>query len=256
MIHPVAKAFITQLFGANPSSYAKFGFKGHNGLDYRAFNDQGDRVYSEGVSKVYAPHGGKIIENAYDAAGYGNYIKIENDFEGSVLAHLSSRSTALVGTFVDMGQLIGFQGTTGNSTGIHLHWGYYKIPRDRDNGYGGMIDQTPFINEAQGGSMANMYGNPALDLNNIDSMKVVVDRYNELNKALAAHEYLTKAEVDTMVKAEYDRGFKAGKDSVPVVPPSVTPTDQTFDPSMWEENGYQVETTVGNKVITLNYRRK
>lgn len=141
MQSPVKKIYITQIFGANPSSYAQFGLKGHNGIDFRAFLPNGNRCYSGGQSEVFAPHDGIILENTLDSGGFGNYVKIESEKEGSVLAHFSSKCTLPVGTKVKQGQFIAYQGTTGNSTGIHLHWGYYKIPRDRTNGYNGYINQ-------------------------------------------------------------------------------------------------------------------
>jgi hypothetical protein len=49
---------------------------------------------------------------------------------------------------------VGYQGTTGNSTGIHLHWGYYKKPRDRSNGYNGFINQEGLY-DPWGETMAN-----------------------------------------------------------------------------------------------------
>jgi murein DD-endopeptidase MepM/ murein hydrolase activator NlpD len=125
---------LTQGFGENPASYAKFNMKGHNGLDYGLPSG----------TDVVAPHSGKVIEVAYDEFGYGNYIKIENDKEGSVLAHLQE-SLVSIGTVVSEGQLIAHSDNTGNSTGPHLHWGYYTFPRNRQNGYAGFIDQLPLI---------------------------------------------------------------------------------------------------------------
>ena len=125
---------LTQGFGENPASYAKFGLKGHNGLDYGLPTG----------TDVIAPHAGKIIEVAYDATGYGYYIKIENNKEGSVLAHLKE-SLVSVGSTVTEGQLIAHSDNTGNSTGPHLHWGYYLFPRDRANGYAGFINQLPLL---------------------------------------------------------------------------------------------------------------
>jgi hypothetical protein len=147
MRYPVKKVFITQEFGANPANYAKWGYKGHNGIDYRAFNPDGSRCYVGGKSEVFAPHSGKIIENAMDANGYGWYTKIENAVEGSILAHFSEKCSRAIGENVNEGDFLAFQGTTGNSTGIHLHHGYYRHPRNRQNGYGGMIDQTPYLVE-------------------------------------------------------------------------------------------------------------
>lgn len=125
---------ITQIFGVNPSSYAQFGMKGHNGIDYATPTG----------TPIVAPHGGKIIEAAFDATGYGMYVKIENDVEGSVLGHLQSFNVNPGDTILE-GQQIGISDNTGNSTGPHLHWGYYRMPRDRTNGYAGFIDQAPYL---------------------------------------------------------------------------------------------------------------
>lgn len=141
MQSPVKKIYITQAFGANPSYYSKWGLNGHNGIDFRAFLPDGSRCYSGEQSPVFAPHDGVIKENYYDSVGYGNYVKIESSIEGSVLAHFSSKCKLAIGTKVKKGDFIAYQGTTGNSTGIHLHWGYYRLPRNRANGYNGFINQ-------------------------------------------------------------------------------------------------------------------
>lgn len=145
LIHPVKKVYITQEWGVNPDKYKKFNLLGHNGIDLRAFLPNGNRCYVGGKSEVFCPHDGKVIENAFDANGYGWYVKIENPKEGSILAHFSSQSPLKVGQTCNQGDFVGYQGTTGNSTAIHLHWGYYPIPRDRSNGYSGTINQLPLI---------------------------------------------------------------------------------------------------------------
>lgn len=127
---------ITQLWGENPDMYAQFGLKGHDGIDY------GTPTGTE----ILAPHGGQILEATYDQYGYGNYIKIENDKEGSVLGHLQEFKVK-AGNNVIEGQIIGISDNTGNSTGPHLHWGYYTKPRNRDDGYAGFINQLPLINQ-------------------------------------------------------------------------------------------------------------
>lgn len=135
MIKPFTGNFIlTQGFGENPASYSQFGLLGHNGLDYGLPTG----------TQVIAPHNGKVIEAAFDQYGYGNYIKIENDKEGSVLAHLQVFQVK-VGDIVSEGQPIGLSNNTGNSTGPHLHWGYYLFPRNRQNGYAGFINQLGLI---------------------------------------------------------------------------------------------------------------
>jgi len=136
MVKPFRGDFkVTQVFGVNPADYAKFGLKGHNGIDYATPTG----------TDILAPHAGKILEVGWDPSGYGTYIKVESAIEGSVLAHLK-QSLVQVGDTVMEGALIGKSDNTGNSTGPHLHWGYYRIPRNRQNGYGGFIDQMPYLN--------------------------------------------------------------------------------------------------------------
>jgi len=125
---------VTQTFGVNKESYSRFGLEGHNGIDY------GLPMKTD----IRSPHKGKVIEAAFDATGYGLYLKIENDKEGSVLAHLSEHFVS-IGTEVGEGALIGRSGSTGNSTGPHLHHGWYMIPRDRSNGFNGYRDQTVIL---------------------------------------------------------------------------------------------------------------
>lgn len=247
MQSPVKKEFITQVFGANPANYAQFGLKGHNGVDFRAFLPNGDRCYVGGKSEVFTPHSGKVLENALDSNGYGNYIKIENDKEGSVLAHFSSRSAVPVGATVTQGQLVGFQGTTGNSTGIHLHWGYYKKPRDRQNGYNGFINQA---------GLYNPYGEPTMGTIQVDSAvyEMLVTKATKYDEILAAG-YITKAQHDAILaQVEVDKKNLEQKNvdlQVALTACENKPTVPT-DPDMtkWELNGLVV--TNGNN--SYNYK--
>ena len=127
---------LTQLFGENPEMYKRFGLLGHNGVD----------IGLPTGTQVVAPHGGKVLEATNDPTGYGLYLKIENAKEGSILAHLQSFQVK-VGDTVSEGQPVALSNNTGNSTGPHLHWGYYPIPRDRTNGYSGCINQLPLLTQ-------------------------------------------------------------------------------------------------------------
>lgn len=133
---------ISQEFGLNPQLYSRFqvkqpdgsmaAMKGHNGMDWACPTG----------TVIKAPHSGRVIEATYDQDGYGYYVKLENDKEGSVLAHLDSIKVQ-VGYFLAEGDIIGTSDNTGYSTGAHLHWGYYVLPRNRANGYSGFQDQRP-----------------------------------------------------------------------------------------------------------------
>lgn len=139
---------LTQKFGENPDIYKKFKMAGHNGLDYGLPNG----------TELVAPISGKVIEAVRSGdPGYGKYIKIENDREGSLVAHLKSVDVD-EGDEVVEGQHIGLSDNTGFSFGPHLHWGYYRFPRDRSNGFAGYIDQLPILESA--GASETFLGKP------------------------------------------------------------------------------------------------
>lgn len=82
----------------------------HRGLDIAA---------PEGT-EILAVHDGTVITASYDSS-FGNYIVIENeDGYKTKYAHCSSLS-ASVGQTVETGDVIAKAGSTGNSTGSHLH---------------------------------------------------------------------------------------------------------------------------------------
>lgn len=141
---PVTQTFGNKLFLADGSDYyLRFNLLGHNGIDYGTPRG----------TLVVAPHSGIITEATFDPF-LGKYVKIESKIEGSVLAHLD-RIDVQIGFEVKEGDPIGISGNTGGvfpvpspanpDAGSHLHHGYYRIPRDRANGYNGYIDQTPFL---------------------------------------------------------------------------------------------------------------
>ena len=152
MNYPVKKVYITQEWGVNGDIYDRFGFLGHNGVDLRIYDEQGKRATN---GNVYAPHDGVVKERRNDAVGYGNYLKIESDVEGSILGHLKEFRVN-INTHVKQGDLVAISNNTGWSTGSHVHWGYYRHPRDRNNGYGGTIDPTPYIEEEDMSEFGNM----------------------------------------------------------------------------------------------------
>jgi len=116
--------------------YAQWGYKGHNGVDYGTPTG----------TPIIAPHGGKVIEAGFDQYGYGMYVKIENDVEGSILAHLKS-FVVNAGDIITEGTEIGISDNTGNSTGPHLHWGYFRKPRNKADGYSGTTNPYLYLTE-------------------------------------------------------------------------------------------------------------
>lgn len=87
---------------------------GYNAVDIDG--ETGDPIYaSAGGSVIIAKGGG-----GYNG-GYGNYIVIEHGGGAQTLyAHMSS--LAVSGGSIDKGEVIGYVGSTGKSTGSHLHF--------------------------------------------------------------------------------------------------------------------------------------
>ena len=104
---PVNEGKITSLFGAPRSNGP------HLGLDIA--NPRGTPVYAAASGTVTAKTRGLT---------YGLYISIEHaDGYSTRYAHLNSfASNVRVGGKIVRGQLIGYVGNTGRSTGSHLHW--------------------------------------------------------------------------------------------------------------------------------------
>ncbi len=102
---------VTQAFGENPEAYARFGQSGHNGLDF---------AIPEGTPVMAAADG--IVDRAmFDPGGYGNYVRVYHGGYSTLYGHLS-RASVTIGNKVKAGDVIGYSGNTGNSTGPHLHF--------------------------------------------------------------------------------------------------------------------------------------
>lgn len=73
-------------------------------------------------ARIVASNGGKVVTSSYDSGGYGNYVIIDHGGGYmTVYGHMKSKSVS-VGQKVSRGQTIGLCGSTGRSTGPHLHF--------------------------------------------------------------------------------------------------------------------------------------
>jgi murein DD-endopeptidase MepM/ murein hydrolase activator NlpD len=141
---------ITQKFGKTPFAQAhKAWYKNgiHNGLDFGG--SHGDAIFApfHGVAKVKDSNG----------EGYGLHVRIRNPYTKleCVLAHLSSVAVK-TGDYVVLGQQVGGMGTSGLSTGVHLHFGVRSLKENTkkdvfswevenyDNGCYGYWDIEPY----------------------------------------------------------------------------------------------------------------
>lgn len=115
---PINNAKITSNF-SKKRKHPVLGFtRAHKGVDFRA---------STGTP-IPAAGAGRVIARSYNR-GHGNFVKIRHNgsFE-TLYAHMSKFAKGVnVGTNVRQGQTIGYVGSTGYSTGPHLH---YEIIKD------------------------------------------------------------------------------------------------------------------------------
>ena len=140
---------MSQRFGMNLMDYKQFGMKGHNGVDIAG------RVHT----KIVAPSrmwGAQVIPEDKDK-GYGNSIWTESEtikLNGEsyklqlVFGHFDSIKISS-GNWIEAGSILGDMGSTGFSSGSHLHFGIRPWnSKDGDNwkqtysnnGYKGYID--------------------------------------------------------------------------------------------------------------------
>lgn len=93
--------------------------KWHNGVDFAPKNG--------GNPPIYAVQDAKVITKDSNTS-YGNRLELKHtsgDNHITLYAHLKS-FTVNLGDTVKKGQIIGYMGTTGNSTGVHLHFEVHK----------------------------------------------------------------------------------------------------------------------------------
>ncbi|GEM_PF-1406046 len=120
LVNPVSRRFhVYDRFNA-PRNYTFAPTKKqlHEGIDLAATDSQGNPV------AVLAAQRGVVDYVGFAPQGYGNHVRIVHRWGDQTYVtwygHLSA-VTARVGQFVLAGQKIGIAGTTGFSTGVHLH---------------------------------------------------------------------------------------------------------------------------------------
>jgi murein DD-endopeptidase MepM/ murein hydrolase activator NlpD len=114
---PINNAKITSKF-SGARKHPVLGFtRAHKGVDFRAPTG----------TPIPAAGSGRVIARSYNR-GHGNFVKIRHNgtFE-TLYAHMSKFAKGVnVGTVVRQGQIIGYAGSTGMSTGQHLHYEVIK----------------------------------------------------------------------------------------------------------------------------------
>ena len=107
--------------------------KFHAGLDFTA--PQG--------TPIYATADGRIKEANYNEGGFGNHVVINHGYGYETLYGHMVRVKARVGQLVKRGEVIGWVGNTGKSTGPHCHYEVHKNGPAVDPVYFFYNDLTP-----------------------------------------------------------------------------------------------------------------
>lgn len=105
------RGYVTSYFGPTTHPFTKHWYL-HKGIDI---------AYSRGT-KVVSTADGKVIEKAFDAEGYGNYIVIKHKYGFYTRYAHMDKVYVKEGQNVQQGEVIGTLGSTGLSTGPHLHY--------------------------------------------------------------------------------------------------------------------------------------
>jgi len=117
---PSNASWITPVSGYTLTS--PFGMRKHPVLGVNRMHNGIDMACPSGTP-IYATRAGKVTTAAYQAGGAGYYVSINHlDGFSSIYMHMT-RFVVSAGQSVTAGQLIGYVGSTGISTGPHLHFG-------------------------------------------------------------------------------------------------------------------------------------
>lgn len=126
---PVSSVSVSSPYGWRANPWGNGPSEFHKGIDL---------VGASGTS-IYASKAGTVATTGYDASG-GNYVIINHgDGYYSYYLHLSSFAVS-TGQSVGQGSLVGGMGTTGNSTGVHLHFGIAT-----SGSWSGFVNPAPLL---------------------------------------------------------------------------------------------------------------
>ena len=120
LAYPLDNAQITQKFGQTVDSRRLYTSGTHNGMDFRASPGTPIKAAADGTVI-----GTGDTDRACKGASYGRWVMIRhNNGLATVYGHLDLIK-ASQGQTVNMGDVIGYSGSTGYATGPHLHFGLF-----------------------------------------------------------------------------------------------------------------------------------
>ncbi|TVQ06386.1 MAG: M23 family metallopeptidase [Leptolyngbya sp. DLM2.Bin27] len=106
---------VSSEFGLRPNPFGGRGYEMHEGIDFAGPVGKPILATAEGV-----------VVTAEYSGGYGNHVKVDHGYSYETLyAHLSELEVE-IGDRVRRGEVLGYLGSTGRSSGPHLHYSIYR----------------------------------------------------------------------------------------------------------------------------------
>lgn len=110
-----------------------------SGFGYRIHPIYKTSIMHEGIdfsapigTEIYATGNGTVAKTEYNGRGYGNNVIINHGFGYSTLYGHMSRFAVRPGQKIKRGDVIGYVGNTGSSTGPHVHYEVWKSGKKID----------------------------------------------------------------------------------------------------------------------------
>ncbi len=119
------RSYIASGFGVRKNPFGR-GYEFHDGVDLPAWYG----------TRIYATAPGRVVEAGWSRI-FGRYVKIDHGFGYQTLYGHMSRIAVRRGQYVKRGQVVGYVGSTGRSTGPHVHYSVYVRGR--------AVDPRPYL---------------------------------------------------------------------------------------------------------------
>ncbi|MBD2230248.1 M23 family metallopeptidase [Phormidium tenue] len=106
---------ISSEFGLRPNPFGQRSYEMHEGIDFEGPVGKPILATAEGV----------VVRADYNG-GYGNHVRLDHGYNYETLYGHLSKLEVKIGDRVKRGDIVGYLGSTGRSSGPHLHYSVYR----------------------------------------------------------------------------------------------------------------------------------